>query len=1195
MKLYVYKGFDRKFLLQLMMHPLIENDIENKKNVLLFNVKLTRMLDIALISMSEDDELWVTYEEYSLIKDRVELAVKDYGLKVILYINNLYPEYYPLDFTIGDSLQEEIISNINSNTAFDQSKECEKFLAVFNTLEIIDGVPFASFYNYEFEKNLQVMVQPYYAIAQISPAILNTDLYIHVPNDIPLFLKELMKIKVMHPHSISFSITKGFLSEKNLVSLCAYCRYNDILLCKANGDLELDAVDEQELIKIACEDIGIPGFKSFRKLWFYKNPDINNDLIEVSQAQIINNIIGQAKNAYSVNHDYRDIFITASTGAGKSVMFQIPAIYLAQKYNKLTIIIEPVKALMQDQKEQLNDRGYNRVETFNSDLISQAEKEEVLERVKNGDVDLLYLSPETLLSYSMETLIGDREIGLIIIDEAHIVTTWGVGFRPDYWYLGGYINRLRNQIQTKWNKNKRIAYFPICAFTATAVNGGLDDSVSETIISLYMENPIKYIGYVKRDNIHFDITVRESSKLNNQDYENKKASNLIHRVNGWIEDGTKTIAYFPYASYAGDALKGVKSFSGKNLQSDKVALYTGKNLDDVSIIALTEHKKQAFEDFKSGVKPVMFATKAFGMGVDIDDIVNVYHYAVTGNLSDYVQEIGRVARKSESIGYAITDYYYNDIDFMQRLFGMSQIKQYQINLVLSGIYNTYKNKNGSRSFLITPESFTYIFAGKNGLDGTDKSINKLKTCLLMLEKDLYDKYTFKVLISRPQGIFTKAFVCIEKKYEEHVLNSLYGEYFSKVAPGRAMELDKNSGALVSDVGDIFSLDLKAVWENHYQNISFPQFKYWYFNNTSHFKDKIEIMPSIRDEFSVRQKVTVETKMELLLCDIRPKILEDFTYIADTLYAKFKRSYFTLDDVIIAISPKYGTTKARIIANSIFNLVDPNEKCVKHRDYGERSTTQYILSNGTFKELLNKPIIRSQFIRNINDNNNTSIIKFITLLPDGSDSIALKLLSVFDYATYEVVGGDQPEIFIRLNDPEKIRRIVLGEIKYTNTYVTMAKQKHERDVKVLRKFFNEPLKDEERWDFIERYFLGYDVLSEIETVKEEKIPIRKFIDKEKSYLIGNDSSWNSVAYMFDENVQSIIKDFSEHNVPMPDYLTTSIKHNCLSGDVVMTWVEKNVIVFAETISELDANVCEKKGWIAFELYDINSYRIKEALK
>ena len=94
----------------------------------------------------------------------------------------------------------------------------------------------------------------------------------------------------------------------------------------------------------------------FRKIKFYKNPDINKEVVEISQSEIIHEIIRQAENAFDYDRgdSYRDIFITASTGAGKSVMFQIPAVYLAQKHQKLTIIIEPVKALMQDQKEKLN-------------------------------------------------------------------------------------------------------------------------------------------------------------------------------------------------------------------------------------------------------------------------------------------------------------------------------------------------------------------------------------------------------------------------------------------------------------------------------------------------------------------------------------------------------------------------------------------------------------------------------------------------------------------------------------------------------------------------------------------------------------------------------------------------------------------------------------------------------------------------
>lgn len=226
--------------------------------------------------------------------------------------------------------------------------------------------------------------------------------------------------------------------------------------------------------------------------------------------------------------------------------------------------------------------------------------------------------------------------------------------------------------------------------------------------------------------------------------------------------------------------------------------------------------------------------------------------------------------------------------------------------------------------------------------------------------------------------------------------------------------------------------------------------------------------------------------------------------------------------------------------------------------------------------------------------NTSLSKFMPLSPEGIDATALKLLSIFDYATYEVVGGEQPEIFIRLNDPEKIRRIVYGEIKYSNSYVTKAKQKHEREVKILRKFFTDPLNDEARWDYVERYFLGDDVLREVESVAEEKVDFSKFVDKEKSYHINNVDSWDKIAFLFDENIQSIIDEFAELGIPLPNYLSTTVKHDLLDGEIVMSWADKNVIVFSETISEKDAAICAKKGWHPFELFAMEPGKLKEAI-
>src|SRR5699024_8405539 len=98
------------------------------------------------------------------------------------------------------------------------------------------------------------------------------------------------------------------------------------------------------------------------------------------------------------------------------------------------------------------------------------QKERILDEVQNQHVDILYLSPETLQARSdIKMLIGNRSIGVVIIDEAHIVTTWGKSFRSDYWYLGIYLAKLR-----------KVYKFPIVTFTATAIYGGREDMYLDT-------------------------------------------------------------------------------------------------------------------------------------------------------------------------------------------------------------------------------------------------------------------------------------------------------------------------------------------------------------------------------------------------------------------------------------------------------------------------------------------------------------------------------------------------------------------------------------------------------------------------------------------------------------------------------------------------------------------------------------------
>ena len=1197
MKLVVYKGFNEEFLSMVKEEPLVDGTIATKLNVLKFDKKTRKQLDMALISLEESDEVWVTYSEYTLIKNRVDDAIEEDGLELIIFTNNLYPDYYPLPFELTTDLIDEIEKNLNSDSTDDCSKECQRYLTIYNTLVNVDGVYYGSFYNYEYEKNDAIVSKPYYLNQiVIEDAQVKSDIDIFVNEDVDTYLRDLARIIELKPSVIGLKMTEGLVSKRIVLSLQAYCVANNIRLVKFHEYLEDDAQMEQELIDIARNDVHIANFTGFRSIKFYKNPDIDKEIVEISQSTLIQEIIHQAENSYNTEkgHSFRDIFITASTGAGKSVMFQIPAIYLAKHYQKLTIIIEPVKALMQDQKEKLIKNGYTRVETFNSDLISQVEKEAVLNRIKAGEVDLLYLSPETLLSYSIETIIGDREIGLLIIDEAHIVTTWGMGFRPDYWYLGGYINRLRNQIQTTAGKMRKTYDFPICAFTATAINGGVDDSVSDTVISLYMENPVKFIGYVRREDIEFDVKMCETRKLPQTVYESKKTEAMSSRIVKWLAEKEKTIVYFPYAQNAFDASRGVRGFAG--IKTDpRIGVFTGKNVDEVSTETFNEKKRETFEKFRTGEQPIMYATKAFGMGVDIDDVQNVYHYAVSGNLCDYIQEIGRVARKPEMTGVAITDFFYNDMTYMNKLFGMSRIRQYQIKKVLEGIYDVYKSKKGARSFLISPQSFTYIFNGK-GVKDEGQCINKLKTCLLMLEKDFYDKYNFKVIISRPQSVFTKAYVVIDKENESLVLNSEYGKCFRFLARGRYQERQPD-GSLLSDTGDVYTLDLKQVWEQFHGNISFPQFKYWYFNDSSTSKDKIAIMPSIRKYFSPRQKVNIEARGDLLLNEIREKILADFEYIGNILYSEFGKNYFTTDDFTRVIKEKYGMTQARIIANSLFDLVDPNMTCVKRRSNDSSAKNYYLLSNGNFKEYMRKAIIKSLIVNKITKSSESSYSSYMSIANDEWSNIALKLLSIFDYISYEILGGEEPEIFIRLNDPQKVKNIVLGNTFYSNNYVNRAKQKHDRDVSVLLKFFNGLNTDKERWDYIEDYFLGYDVLCESETVVEpvSNVEMSKAIDKEKSYPTHQYKKWMDLNLFFDENDHIIVDKIAELGVTIPEYLSTVLKKSDWGNNILMSWPSKNVLICQQDTADHILSGFKKKGWIAYRIYEVDMEEISEVLK
>lgn len=1054
--LHIYKGFSLQELMEIEYKPLVINMVGDKVDIDKLNDDYKR--DLLSKIMSMEDECYVTYEEFVLLLELGVDLLKLANIEYIIHRNLLYPEYYPLCDTSSKMVKAvkslyEYLNDYNEEKKISiLAKQAERF---YGDVLILNGKIYISYKNGEREHinaglNIHYLENGNSSFEKLGLKKITSDSVeeaFEITNDVISYLEMVHYVVEME----SGAIIGIRINDKSRFDKI-FCE-NFLFMLKAY-DVEcyeiIERIAEREYRSILDEMLfEIWGYKDFKELNVYKDPDNGKEVVKISQAHIIEEIIKQAEKAF-INKNYKDIFITAPTGGGKSLIFQMAALYLAKKHGKLSIVISPLIALMKDQVRKIKECGINNVEYINSEL-NHNQKENILDRIRDGQVDMLYLAPETLLSYSIENFIGGREIGAFIVDESHIVTTWGKGFRPDYWYLGKYISKIRN-----YNFQ-----FPIVTFTATAVYGGNDDMYDDTIESLNMRSTVRYLGKIRRDNdIKFDIKLRDKIS-GSEEYRIAKKEYLLELIMNNIDKNRKTLVYFPYASTAGEMIHEVEFADYKN----KISIYTAK--------VNKEAKALAEKDFRVGDRPILFATKAFGMGIDIPDIEEVYHYAPTGNLNDYVQEIGRAARGKECIGIASMDYLENDFKFVKMLYGMSAIRQFQIKSVLRKLFEVYMVRQ-RRNFLVTPSDFSYIFPheARNGQSALER---KIKTVLLMTEKDLELQFGFPVLISRPKSIFSKAYMVVDKEIEEELHSSKYGRYFSKLKNGRCDEL--NGSVKITDFGDVYLVDLKRLWEDNYPDLSFAGFKYNFLNKS----DKLGF--KYANSLHLRYKINLSTREGLKVSDIKKNLIQEIKKVNCILDGfKDKNKMFTKQEFTEELIKIYSDReRATSIASSYIDLISPKERSglparnciefnglIKKYQIKTRGYHTFIREFVSRSSLLNRCTSEKSevcFYQAYSQNNEFDIFR------------AIYMLQLFGIANYEILGGESPEIFIRLNDPMKIARISAQNSVYSNQILKSVKLRHDRSISILTHFIKEIDSDEERWDFIEDYFLGKDLLPE----------------------------------------------------------------------------------------------------------------------
>ncbi|MBR0176082.1 MAG: ATP-dependent DNA helicase RecQ [Bacteroidales bacterium] len=759
----------------------------------------------------------------------------------------------------------------------------------------------------------------------------------------------------------------------------------------------------------------------FRSLKVYRNPNVNKETVEISQGMLVETIIDEYEKSKK-GIIPRDLFLTAPTGAGKSLLFQLPAFHISD-CGDVTIIVSPLIALMKDQvKAIINERNFDKVTYINSEL-NVLDRNRIIENIKTGIIDIIYLSPELLLSYDLSFFIGERRLGLLVIDEAHLITTWGRDFRVDYWFLGNYIRKSR-----KYHEGN----FPMVAVTATAVYGGINDMVFDSIDSLYMQNPRIYIGQVKRDDIDFVINNFEKIKKGYDKYKIQQTVNFIKAI---VNQGLKTIVYVPYTKH-------INLISG-SLPSDlkdSVASYHGTLDSDL--------KEYSYMMFKSGKKKVMLCTKAFGMGVDIPDIQVVYHHTPSGLLPDYIQEIGRVARKEGLQGYAMLDYSPQDQKYSKILHGMSAIRQWQLKEVLKKIYALYVKHGNRRNMLVSVDDFALIFEGAIDLD------QKVLTSLMMLEKDYLARHRFNVLIARPRKLYSTVYAKLSND-DLKVMKRKYPKIYE-------LRQDLGNGKAVVE------LDLALLWEKNFSDKSFPVIKRDFYNGHLFDADSIIIKPQIKVSFNLS-----------IAFNEAYNTLSDFFELLQEVFSKLTGKYFSQEsfqkELVNGLKDKKKAEKIAKFVLSSYSGYSFENRSESQSFLQIRSTwgrNDYCVYSAHYME--NFAYLLKRFAYLFENTDSNMVNKYVTNndLTMVSYTRLGYFLELLDIGTYEMKGGENPVVFIRLNDPERIKRDAFNA-GYKNLLLQKTLQKFEVSNQIFDYFFCRKFSNEERWSFIEDFFLGAD--------------------------------------------------------------------------------------------------------------------------
>ena len=311
------------------------------------------------------------------------------------------------------------------------------------------------------------------------------------------------------------------------------------------------------------------------------------------------------------------------TGGGKSVCFQLPALLKPG----FALVISPLISLMNDQVRSLRANGI--VAGALHSGTSSEESRQIFEQIHNGQLKILYVSPERALTQKFIEFIAPLDISIIAIDEAQCVSILGNDFRPEYAQLPGLLRYFPNT--------------PVVALTATA-----DRATQEDIrLQLQLKDPVTYLSSFERPNIHMEV---------------RAGIQRIEQIREFVKqrEGQPGIIYCLARKTTESIAETLKKYGYK------AAAYHAE-IDNVT-------RKRVQEDFQFDRLQIVCATIAFGMGIDKPNIRWIIHYNLPKNIENYYQEIGRSGRDGQPAD-ALMFYSFRDVEVYKEFINNSEANE----------------------------------------------------------------------------------------------------------------------------------------------------------------------------------------------------------------------------------------------------------------------------------------------------------------------------------------------------------------------------------------------------------------------------------------------------------------------------------------------------------------------------------------